>query len=124
MTPVYPRTKVTVIQKGGNALLVQYMTSGFTERKYIPADQLGDGQVLASVLEQGIPYGYPFEEIQIEFDARKFANELHQIDIWTPDDALRNPQKLWTALNATYADNISKILETARHEKKGVKQND
>jgi hypothetical protein len=112
------RTKVNVVSKKGETVLVEYMQDGKSERKYIPANELGDGHVLDNVLHQGIPYGYPFEEIYLTFDSQKFANELHQVGVWTVEDTLKYPQKLWSALNATFADSISKILATALHEKR------
>lgn len=116
------RIRVTVIETVGESALVQYQTGATVERKYIPIAEIGDKQVLDEVLERGIPYGYPFEDIKLEFDSEKFASELRKIGVWTADDALRNPQKLWSAMNAAFAENITNILQSARIEQKRGKQ--
>jgi len=114
----YSRSRVTVVSKKGETALVQYEVDGSATRKYIPVDEIGEGLVLDTVLARGIPYGYPWDEMEMTFDGQKFSNELHQLGIWTVEDALKYPQKLWSALNATYADNISKVLKLALHEKR------
>ena len=115
------RTRVKVIQQKGESLLVEFAHDGNTERKYIPAATLGEGLVLDDVLEMGIPYGFPWDEIKLEFDRVKFAKQLHDVGIWTPAEALKYPQKLSAALYATLADNLSQVLNIAYLENKGVK---
>jgi len=116
----FSRTAVKVIQKTETTVLVEYKKDDLSERKIIPRSELGDGQVLDSVLDSGIPYGYPWEEISLSFDSFKFAEEMHQVGLWTVEDAMKNPQGLWSALNATYGDQISQVLQVARNELKGV----
>jgi len=119
------KTFVTTIRTKGNSALVQYVDDGVLTRKYVPAAKVfSDGLVADDVLEQGIQYGYPWEELSLAFDMQKFTNELRNADVWTVEDMLRTPQKLHSALNAAFADNIRNILEFAKQEKKGVKQND
>lgn len=117
----FSRTQVQVVERKDKTTLVQYVDDGLTVRKYIPSVEVGTGQVLDKVLERGIPYGYPWGEIDLKFDSQKFANEMHAVNIWTVDDALKFPQKLWSALNATLADEISKILSTSLKEKRSTK---
>lgn len=112
------RTPVIVVQITGDSALVQYETNGITERRYIPADEIGDRQVLTEVLERGVPYGYPYDDIKLEFDSQKFANELHNVGVWTAEDALLHPQKLWSAMNAAFADNITNVIRAAKLEKR------
>lgn len=115
------RTKVTVLHREGESVLVEYSQNGAVDRRYIPAIELGDKYVLDSVLNQGIQYGYPWDEIELKFDNQKFAAEMRNVGIWTVEDALQNPQRLWSALNATLADNLSIILKTASSEKRRSK---
>lgn len=109
---------ITVVKKNGGSALVEYIEGDEPVRKYVPVDQINDMQVNSEVLQQGIPYGYPWDEIQISFDSQKFAHEMKQVGIWTVEDALRSPQKLWSALRATLADNIKEILTISSQEKK------
>lgn len=110
---------VKTIKVKSSSALVEYVSDGKVQRKYIPSDQISEiGAVSDVVLEQGIPYGYPWEEITVTFDSERFANELHNVNVWTIEDALKSPLKVWAALNATLADGINSILQTASHEKK------
>jgi len=118
MTENAERSKVKVISRNGESALVEFALENGLQRKYIPLIEVGDGHVLNSVLSCGIDYGYTWEDIEIEFNSPKFAAEMHNVGIWTAEDALKNPQKLWSALNAILADNISKILQIAIQEKK------
>jgi len=115
------KTFVTTIRTKGNSALVQYVDDGVLTRKYVPAAKVSDGLVPDEVLEQGIAYGYPWEEVELEFDSHQLADEMHQVDLWTVEEVLRNPQKVQAALNAILANGLSKILDIARNEKKGVK---
>jgi hypothetical protein len=109
---------VKVIKDAGKSVLVEYVEDGMLIRKTVPAHMIRNNQVYTEVLSQGIPYGYPFEEIGIEFNAQKFANELHNLNIWNVEDLLNNPRSVLSALNAGFAVNIAKILEIANIEKK------
>lgn len=112
-------TLVKTIRVKTNSALVEYVADGKVQRKYIPADEISDNNSVPDfVLEQGIPYGYPWEEIVFTFDGERFANELHNVNVWTVEDALKHPVSIWAALNATLADGINAILQTASHEKK------
>lgn len=112
------KTQVTIIRQTGESTLVQYMEKGALARRIVPASQVANGAVADQVLAAGIPYGFPWGEIQMVFDMQKFVNELHQIDIWTAEDLLKSPQKLWSALRAALANSLSNVLEIARNEHK------
>ena len=116
-------TIVTIIRKKGNSILVQYVEEEILTRKFVPAEEVDGVFVATSVLAQGIPYGYPWEDAEMKFDSRKFANELHNLEVWTVQDALKSPQKLWSALRTALADNLSMMLEIAKNESKGVNRN-
>jgi hypothetical protein len=111
---------VTVIADAGKSILVQYVDNGMLTRKTVPAHMVRNNQVYSEVLSQGIPFGYPFEEMPIEFNAQKFANELHNLGIWSVEDLLKQPRSILSALNAGFADNVANVLEIAKQEKKGV----
>lgn len=112
------RIRVTTISRKGVSTLVQYVDDGAVNRKYVPSKSIVENSVDTEVLRQGIPYGYPWREINIVFDTQRFENELHNVDIWTTVDALKFPQKVWSALRATLSENIKEILTIASSEKK------
>jgi len=115
------KIQVIIIRRKGESILVQYTREDTLQRCTIPVAQLDNNLVDDQVLQAGIPYGYPWEDIQLTFDMKKFMNELHQVDIWTAEDLLKSPQKLWSALRAALADSLSNVLDIARNEHKGVR---
>lgn len=117
------KTPVTIVHESGDSRLVEYIDANrILHRVYVPASKVIDGLVIDEVLNHGIPYGYPWGEVDLSFDGEKFEDLLHQNGIWTLDDVLKNPQKVSEAIHATMADKLSKILEIAKLEKKGVRQ--
>jgi hypothetical protein len=114
------RTLVTIISKKDNSTLIQYVDDGVLTRKYVPTAKVDKNFVDNDVLEQGIPCGFPWREMALKFDGMKFENEMHNVGLWTAQDVLKSPQKLWSALQATLADNLSTILELAKEDSKGV----
>lgn len=115
--------KVNIISSKGESVLAQYEDDGYLYRRYVPASKLSilkndatRGMVSADVLHYAIPYGYSWEDVELTFDHKKFANELRNLGIWTAADALKNPNGLWSALRAALADTLSKILVEARTE--------
>lgn len=115
------KTSVKIIIQKGDSALVEYITDGVLLRKYVPVGEVNNNFVKDEVLSAGIPYGFPWGEISVSLDAQKFENEMHQVGLWTTEDLLKSPQKVWSALRATFADNVSEILDIAKSEK-GVKR--
>jgi len=110
------KTLVTVIRQKDKSSLVEFIAAGILTRKFVPTKEVVDGFVSDEVLEQAIPYGYPFDEIKLAFDSQKLVNEMHNVGVWTAEDALKNQQKVWAALCATFADALPIILETSKKE--------
>jgi hypothetical protein len=69
-------------------------------------------------LERGIPYGFPWEEIEIKFDMQRFAIEMHNAGLWTVEDVLREPKTLTGVLRKIFEASFKTVLETAFREKK------
>lgn len=112
-------TLVTVLSSKGESTLVEYFdTDGVLQRRYVPTKKVLDQFVSDDVLERGIPYGYPWEEILINFDMSKFAREMHNAELWTVEDVLRAPKKLTGVLRKVFEESFKTILETALREKK------
>lgn len=122
-TPYGAKTQVTIVRTKDSSTLVEYVEDGVLSRKYVPTAEVKDSIVADEILSRGIPYGYPWEDVELKFNMPKFANELHNVGVWTVEDMLKNPQKLSAALHAAFAENLSNILEVARNEKKGVIHN-
>jgi hypothetical protein len=111
-------TFVTVLSSQGASSLVQYEIDGVLKRCYVPAHKVENSFVLDTVLASGIPYGFPWEEVQIHFDMQLFSREMHNADLWTAEDVLRSPKKVTGVLRKIFEDNFRAVLETAVREKK------
>lgn len=125
MKPVTEAKKVVkVLLQKGKSSLVEYTSEDLPERKYVPSSAVVNGTVACSVLDMGIPYGYPWREVQMQFDAVRFENEMHNAGVWTVQDALKHPQQVFNALHAMMSDTLAEVLNTASIEVKRSKNYD
>jgi hypothetical protein len=113
-------TFARVIKTKGASSLVEYVDNDVRKRVYIPSSEIVDGQVSNVIISRGIPYSYPFEEIEFTVRGADLAEAFHLLDLWTIEDVLKNPKKLRSALQATIASQLAKILKIAHGEKKGA----
>jgi len=113
-------TLVTILSSKGASALVEYMDNGVLQRKYVPTDKVLNQFVDDQVLARGIPYGFPWEEIVINFNMQQFALEMHNADLWTVEDVLKNPKKVTGVLRKIFEDSFRTVLETALREKKRI----
>jgi hypothetical protein len=111
-------TLVTVLSTKGASTLVEYLKDGVVHRKYVPMAKVSNQFVADEVLERGIPYGFPWDEIVISFDMQQFAVEMHNADLWTAEDVLKSPKKVTGVLRKIFEQSFRTVLETAVQEKK------
>jgi len=112
-------TLVTILSAKGESTLVEYLNiDGVLQRRYVPTKKIVDQFVADEVLERGIPYGFPWDEIVIDFDTSQFAREMHNAELWTAEDVLKSPKKLTGVLRKVFEKSFKAILETAQREKK------
>jgi hypothetical protein len=111
-------TLVTVLSTKGASTLVEYLKDGVVHRKYVPTTKVSNQFVADEVLARGIPYGFPWEEIEISFDMRQFAIEMHNVDLWTVEDVLKAPKKVTGVLRKIFEQSFKAVLEAAVQEKK------
>lgn len=116
--PQVATTHVTVIATKGASTLVEYLQGDLLQRKYVPASLVANRFVANDVLERGIPYGYPWDEIDLQFDGRQFAVEMINAGLWTVEDVLKEPKKLTGVLRRLFETQIKAVLEAALQEKK------
>lgn len=107
---------VKVIAVTNHSSLIELMDNEKIIRVIIPSSKIIGGEIEKDVLKQAIPYGYPWSEIKLQFDSEKFENEMHNVDVWTAEDAIKYPKKVWAAVNATIGGELSAILLTAKGE--------
>lgn len=112
-------TLVTVLSSKGESTLVEYLDAdGVLCRKYVPTNRVLHRFVADEVLECGIQYGYPWDEIVINFDMGQFAREMHNAELWTVEDVLKSPKTLTGVLRKVFEESFKTVLETALREKK------
>lgn len=109
-----------VVTQAGRVALVQWLDDSSLRRSHVPADEVKRGRCKRDVLEAGIPYGVPWEEIvesiinaQI-FHPAAFADELRKHDIWTADDVEKNPRGVKRAIAAITGVTIGALMRAAR----------
>lgn len=112
-------TFVTMLSTKGASTLVEWINDdGVLCRTYVPAAKFSNGFVADNVLASGIPYGFPWEEVEIKFDMQQFAIEMHNAGLWTVEDVLRQPKTLTGVLRKIFEASFKAVLETASREKK------
>lgn len=108
---------VNVISATVNTVLVEFTADGLLMREYIPTVEVIDGKAPEDVLMAGIPYGVDWEDIKLKASAIELANALRMNGIWTCEDAMKNPNKIISALQAVYGVDLAALLKHARENK-------
>ena len=105
---------VSTVRVTGEGALVEYAQKGKAKRVTIPASEVRGGKVAQDVLDAGIPYGLPWEEVQLAtITADELAANLRKAGIWTAEDLRRNTQKAVGVLQATYRLDLAALLRFA-----------
>lgn len=109
--------EVAYIAHIGHAALVEYRDEDNNLRRVsIPRRKLPDNhKVPFTELERGIPCGIPWADHLVpSATAETIETALHNQGIWQPEDALRNPQAVLSALQIAYGVDLAAILSAAR----------
>ena len=110
--------KVKIIQKKGQAALVEWIADDGAHRATIPLATIIKGQVAQDELDYGIPYGEPWEElITISATPASIAAELRKCGIWTKDDLETRPTQALSAIQAAYGCGLADLLRAVRQRK-------
>jgi len=107
--------EVNIIRSRGKGAVIEWVSEGKAFRKIAPLSKLKDGKIEEKDLEKCPDYGVPWaKEIELSATSEDLETALHNAGIWTPQDALKNPQAILGALNATYKTGLSSIFKTAQ----------
>jgi len=110
--------KVKIIQKKGQAALVEWIADDGARRATIPAAAIVKGQVASDELDYGIPYGEPWEElVEISATPESIAAELRKCGIWTVEDLETRPNQALSAILAAYGVGLADLLRAVRQRK-------
>lgn len=113
---------VKVIEQRKQATLVEWRDGKGLQRATIPAalittNTLGESEAPYAELEQGIPYGEPWELLELgEVGAQKIANSLREHNVWTAKDARANVNRVRAALQHAYGDDLKQLLDYTRNK--------
>ena len=106
--------KHKIIQKNKNAAVVEYQDETGINRGIIPIRAVDT--ITEKNIDQAIPYGYPWDELDLKFDATMFKNAMYNRGIWTAQDALKNPSGVLAAIQTALGATLADVLTAARLE--------
>lgn len=112
--------RISIIALHGAAALVEWHDAEGLHRATIPFDAIrtssaGEYDADGRDLQQGIPFGEPFEHLEIgRVGAAAVARELHARGIWTAQDVQKNVAGVRAALLAAYSKDLETVLNAAR----------
>ena len=102
---------IRLVQKAGEAGLVEWVDGADWKRAYIPLDEVAV-KVDETVLDAGIPYGLEWNKIKPkQLDPLDLQNQLRKAGIWTAEDLAHNPQAASLALLEFAGANLTAIIE-------------
>lgn len=113
---------VKIIEQRKLAALVEWRDGKGLHRATIPStllatNALGETEVAYPELERGIPYGEPWELLQLgEVGAQAIANALREHGVWTAKDARANVNRVRAALQHAYGDDLKQVLDYTRNK--------
>ena len=111
--------RVKVISTSGKAALVEWIIEKSVYRGTVPLDKVLSGVVDRDVLAMAVPYGEPWEEIELETSGTVLAQELRRRGIWTAEDLFANGQAAQAAIRAAIGLDVSKLMLFAKRARRG-----
>jgi hypothetical protein len=115
--------KTKLIRKQDNVALIEVFDNGVYSRVVVPSHSVSDnGKVPADVLEMGIPYGCPWEEmVTLTATPEAIANELRRRGIYTAEDMLSNQQAVFSVVQSVYSVDSQALIKAAVEYEGGKK---
>lgn len=108
---------VEVVSVKDKTSLVKYLDGDDLHKVYIPTSKLSKGKVEEPVLKKGVPYGLPWDKIELpEITGEQLAEELHKRNIWTAEEFRRNPEGVRAAINHLYGKPLAILTAFVREE--------
>jgi len=113
------KESVDIIAEDENVVLAQWH-DGEARRAYVPTAEVKENKAPAEVLDAGIPYSAPWEEIieamltPTDLSYKAFAASLHKHGIWTAKDIENNPRAAKRAIDAALGITAGELLRRAR----------
>ena len=116
------RIEVNVVSVSDKTSLVAYVDGDVLRKVYIPSSKISTGKVEEQFLTKGVPYGLPWEEIELpEITADGLAEALRNRNIWTAEEARSDPNGLRAAIISTYSPLFVVIADFIREQQEKTK---
>lgn len=107
-----------LIQSEDKTSLVEAKVDGQMVRVFIPTHKLTPDELPVSLLNAGIPYGVPFEEIfEAQASGEAVAKAMHDNGVWTVEDMRNRPEDAIAALQAAYRLDFAMLIKAAEEQK-------
>jgi len=109
---------VKIIQRQGQAALVEWIDDGVTRRSTVPSAVIQKRRVPTAELKRGIPYGEPWEElIELKATPEILAAELRRRGIWTVEDLQANPEIARGAIMDAYGCELGHLMRAVKERR-------
>jgi len=108
---------VRVISAQSDNALVEFTMGGIFQRATIPTAELEGDKAPDDVLIAGIPYGVPWEFVELSASPIVLANTLRANGVWTYQQAISSPNKIVAVLQTVYGVDLAALLNYARENK-------
>lgn len=118
--------KVDVIERRGQAVVVEWMNGDCPCRAIVPHNEARGGKCASEVLERGIPYGDDFAAILAEAGlptAEDIACSLHRFNIWSGDDLRRDIKVARLAILTAFGELLAALLRETNVKLKEARRN-
>jgi hypothetical protein len=96
MKTIKTKGKVAVVEHGG-------------ERRIVPIEEKDNLAAFAV----GMPWGIPWEAVELSASSEDLAERLRQRGIWTVEDLKNDTRGAMAALQAAYGVDVSKLFQFA-----------
>jgi len=111
---------VKVILREKKAVVIEYLDEfGHIQRSVLPEESLVDGNTVRDeLLSASIPYGVDWEShlegVVGNVTSGMFADEFHKVGIWTSEDVMDNPKKVFGVVQTVYGIDYAGIINFAK----------
>lgn len=116
---VIPLHRVTVIERQGDAVLVQWIEDGAVKRAWMPQDGVESDQAgTYAAADVGIPYGDTFDVRDFTITQKQITDALHGAGLWTWAEIRANPQKVQGVIHKLSDELLRAVFSTAQVREK------
>ena len=113
---------MVVVARKGETVLVEWVSGEDVRRSVVPFDLIvtdDAGQAWCVAPEQGLTYGYPWEElVKLQATPAGVARELRKRGIWTAADLRANAMAAVAAFQMVYGWDVSRLLAELETQEK------